>query len=173
LQDNDTTCQLLKKAMTLTLRPFTLQDIPLHQQWCKAIHAERYMSRTAPHLFLEQGSITSPLFVWSMILLDARETGTLWLEKAQPADETATLGILLGDSAQFGHGIGQQAIPLGIQQAACQLSFHTVTLNVRQSNLRAIACYQKCGFQIIKEGSKDITPQKCIPFYEMQLQLNF
>jgi len=130
------------------------------------------MSRTAPRLFLEQGIIASPLFFWSIILVDGLETGTLWLEKAQPADKTATLGILLGATAQFGRGIGQQAIPLGIQQAASQLSFHMVTLNVRQSNLRAIACYQKCGFQIVKEGRKVISPQESIPFYEMQLQFN-
>jgi RimJ/RimL family protein N-acetyltransferase len=158
--------------MPLTLRQFTLQDIPLHQQWCQDIQAEQYMSRTAPRLFLEQGSIASPLFVWSIIIVDAVETGTLWLEKSLPTDETATLGILLGDSAQFGRGIGQRAIPLGIRQAASQLTFQRVTLNVRQSNLRAIACYQKCGFQIVKEGSKFISPQESIPFYEMQLQLN-
>jgi RimJ/RimL family protein N-acetyltransferase len=157
--------------MPLTLRPFTLQDIPLHLQWCQDIHAGQYMSRSAPRLFNEQGILASPLFVWFIILVNELETGTLWLEKETQTDETATLGILLGNETQFGKGIGQQAIRPGIQHAVRHFSFHTVRLNVRQSNLRAIACYQKCGFQIIKEGSKIISPQESIPYYEMQYRL--
>ncbi len=157
--------------MPLTLRPFTLQDISRHQQWCQAIHAEQYMSRSAPRLFYEEGIVASPLFAWTIILVDDMETGTIWLEKDQQKEETVTLGILLGEPTQFGQGIGQQAIPLSIQQAAKQLSFDRVTLNVRQSNLRAIACYQKCGFQIVNEGSKVISAQESIPFYKMLLYL--
>ena len=58
---------------------------------------------------------------------------------------TANLGIMIGEYQ--GEGYGTEAIKLLIKYAFEELNVHRVELDVAEDNIRAIKCYQKCGFK--------------------------
>jgi RimJ/RimL family protein N-acetyltransferase len=62
----------------------------------------------------------------------------------------AWLGIGIGDRDNWGRGIGTEAIGLALRFAFHELNLHRVQLTVFEYNDRAIAVYEKLGFQ--REG---------------------
>jgi RimJ/RimL family protein N-acetyltransferase len=154
--------------MNISLRNFTSNDLTIHEQWCNNIQAEQYMSRVAPSVYLQTGIMHSYLSVWYVILVDEQPVGILWFEKESMDDDAVQLGIMLGDEKYFGKGIGTTAMELGIEKAAIRLNFSKVQLNVRKSNKRAFAVYEKFGFKIIGEGIKETDETEDIPYYSME-----
>jgi len=63
---------------------------------------------------------------------------------------TAWLGIGVGDQENRGKGIGAEAMSLALRFAFHELNLHRVQLTVFAYNNRAIALYEKLGFQ--REG---------------------
>jgi RimJ/RimL family protein N-acetyltransferase len=47
-----------------------------------------------------------------------------------------------------------------------------VELNVRKTNVRAIACYKHCGFTIVGEGQKVNKEEEKISFFKMGFPLS-
>ena len=158
--------------MNLSLRPFISDDIEVCQKWAEAIAFQQYQSRYTPRSFnVEDGSFDAVLCSWYIIVVDGEDVGTVWLEKETPEDEVVVLGIMLGREDRFGKGIGRQAIRQAIRQAHDQLAFRLVELHVRAENARAIACYQRCGFVVVREGTK-LGENGCpVPFLTMKLDL--
>ena len=108
---------------------------------------------------------------WYVIVFDAEEVGTIWLEKHAEDDDVVNLGIMLGSRENFEKGIGRAAIHLAITQARKQLSFRSVELNVRKANYRAIACYRSCGFGLVREGIKIDGDGNEMPYFTMKKDL--
>lgn len=157
--------------MEISLRPFTLQDLPQYERWREEIHASQYMTRFYPHTFNGEGSAFSDLYRWYIILFNGEQVGTVWLEKEHLNDETATLGILIGVRDHLGKGIGGRAISLAIESAREDLGFKAVHLRVRKQNQRAITCYEHCGFSTHAEGRKVTEQGTEIQFLEMYLYM--
>lgn len=128
--------------MRVTLRPFSPTDLPLLSDWERAINAAQYMSRSRPKPNnLGPGDGPQPL--WFVIEVDETPAGTLWLERGETLNEAA-LGILLGDHALFGRGIGQ----------------------------RAIACYERCGFKITRTSERQQREGSTFMYHTMILNLS-
>jgi RimJ/RimL family protein N-acetyltransferase len=70
--------------------------------------------------------------------------GILWSQGA------AWLGIGIGDRDNWGKGIGAEVMRLALKFAFAELNLHRVQLTVFAYNDRAIALYEKLGFQ--REG---------------------
>jgi RimJ/RimL family protein N-acetyltransferase len=156
--------------MRVTLRPFAPTDLPLLSDWERAINAAQYMSRTRPKpSSLGPGDGTQPL--WFVIEVDDTPAGTLWLERGETLNEAA-LGILLGDQAVFGRGIGQRAIALAIEHLNSLNGLTRVTLNVRSNNIRAIACYERCGFKIARTSERQQGEGTTFMYHTMILDLS-
>ena len=162
---------MVQKRMNISLRNFTSDDLSLQKEWCENIQAEQYMSRCAPIVYLQTGIMHSYLSVWYAIEVDEEPVGILWFEKESMDDEAVQLGIMLGDEKYFGKGIGTKAMELGIEKAAIRLNFTKVQLNVRKSNTRAIAVYEKFGFTVISEGIKETDDTEDIPYFTMEYVL--
>lgn len=64
-------------------------------------------------------------------------------------DKRAALAIGIDDPEYLGRGYGAEAIKLALTYAFSS-GLHRVSLRVLASNIRAIACYRKCGF--VEEG---------------------
>jgi RimJ/RimL family protein N-acetyltransferase len=62
----------------------------------------------------------------------------------------AWLGIGVGDREQWGKGYGSEAMELILRYGFNELNLHRIQLTVFQYNERAIALYEKLGFQ--REG---------------------
>jgi RimJ/RimL family protein N-acetyltransferase len=83
---------------------------------------------------------------WKFIVFDGKTLGSVWLEKENPEDRTATLGIFILDDTYQGKGLGEFIVREVIRTGREFLSIDTVQLSVRESNVRAYHCYLKCGF---------------------------
>jgi RimJ/RimL family protein N-acetyltransferase len=90
--------------------------------------------------------------LWFVIRFSEGDVGTIWLESDVRADQ-AILGILLGEESLFGLGIGQKAINLALKNAHQFGRFRTVVLNVRENNMRAIACYKSVDSKRLLQAS--------------------
>lgn len=130
--------------MQVSLRPFEEPDRPLLDLWAFRIGSEEYMSRYTPH--------PERCFLWCVIQADGDDVGTVWLERLD--SHTVLLGIFLGDPGAMGQGIGSRAIDLALKRALRIAPVQLVRLNVRETNRRAIACYERCGFRTVASGTR-------------------
>ena len=55
-------------------------------------------------------------------------------------------GISIGDATQWNKGYGTHVLMQILYTAFVRRNMRSVTLNVFSNNLRAVACYTKCGF---------------------------
>jgi RimJ/RimL family protein N-acetyltransferase len=159
--------------MKISLRPFTSCDLETCEKWARDIEAEQFQSRYYPRSFNGKDISGNDLLrCWYIILVDDEEVGTVWLEKNTADAVVGILGIMIGRKEKFGKGIGRIAIFQAIEQARDQLGYCSVELNVRKGNIRAIACYQHCGFVAIREGIKISKDGKEVPYQTMKLDLD-
>ncbi|MBO6046804.1 MAG: GNAT family N-acetyltransferase [Erysipelotrichaceae bacterium] len=102
-----------------------------------------YMSRIMPDEKADE-------LYWYYIEDNDEFIGAVWIEKYDK-DDFGKLGIFIADEKHRHQGIGTQAI-----EEIIRLShLPTIILNVRETNLRALHVYQKCGFQINRHYTKD------------------
>jgi RimJ/RimL family protein N-acetyltransferase len=158
--------------MELTLRRFTEDDLQYLPSWREEIGSDRYMERLRPVSFDSSGfEGWGRDYVWSVICADGRDVGCIWIESRRNNSSIGILGIIIGRSGFLGRGLGRAAIEAAIPAAREMLGFDVVRLHVRRSNLRAIACYGKCGFVVTGEGAKPYEDGDKVPFYRMELFL--
>lgn len=129
----------MKKTRSVRLRAFTAADRTLIEHWAETIDSSNFMTRFQP--------LPDQHLIWDIVQVDGQDAGVVWLEHADTSCE-ARLGIMLGIPTLLGCGIGTEAILLIMEKAKAQASLQSIVLNVRASNTRAIACYQRCGFEI-------------------------
>ncbi len=99
-------------------------------------HAERWFEKTVNHPN-----------AW-VIEEDGKLAGEIRLDNLNEHDRRARLVIGLFNERHLGRGIGRQAIDLVLQQAFGPLGLHRVDLRVLSFNIRAIRCYEACGFRL-------------------------
>ena len=166
------TCGALWCIMKVSLRKFTFEDLGAYENWRDEIDARQYMSQFYPKAFNGKDTDNPTLYVWYVIVVNRVDVGTIWLEKDHPTDNVVTLGILIGRQDKLGQGIGTKAIPLAIKQSQRALAFKSVELNVRKTNVRAIACYKHCGFTIVGDAQKVNKEEEKISFFKMSFPLS-
>ena len=109
---------------------------------------KEYMSRIRPnHSENFEALAADGLLLWDYILVDGKPVGSVWLEKESSEAKTAVLGILIAEESCRGKHTGEEAVRLVCKDGADVLCVDSVELNVRPRNVRAIRCYEKCGFE--------------------------
>ncbi len=78
---------------------------------------------------------------------DDRLIGTTWYGAFDPTDRQTTVGLYLGDPDVRGQGYGQDVMRTLLGYLFDDLGLHKVRLFVLATNARAIASYERCGFQ--------------------------
>ena len=63
-------------------------------------------------------------------------------------DKRASLAIGLLRLEDQGRGLGTEAVRRVLEYGFDELGLHRVSLRVLAGNIRAIRCYEKCGFQV-------------------------
>jgi RimJ/RimL family protein N-acetyltransferase len=66
----------------------------------------------------------------------------------RPKPRSAEIGIGIGESALWSHGLGRDALRALLRHLVDDLGAHRVSLSVLAYNDRAIAAYKACGFQV-------------------------
>lgn len=80
-----------------------------------------------------------------------REIGTIGLKAFDWINRNAELFISIGEMEEYtSKGYGCDAVKTFVKYCFDKLNLHKVYLQVFESNVRAIKCYEKAGFQ--KEG---------------------
>ena len=82
------------------------------------------------------------------IEVDGQLAGEVRLDRIEEQDSNASLAIGIFSPNQRGKGLGSEAIALVLQHAFTNLNLHRVWLMVMESNKRAVAAYEKCGFTV-------------------------
>ena len=98
--------------------------------------AERWVTRHMEHPF-----------AW-VIDIKGQLAGAVHLHSTDTRDRRATLAIGLLRVSDLGQGYGTRALRLLVVEAFDGLKLHRLSLRVLSYNARAIAAYQKVGFQI-------------------------
>jgi RimJ/RimL family protein N-acetyltransferase len=98
--------------------------------------AERWVTRHLEHPY-----------AW-VIDINGVMSGALHLHSTDVKDRRATLAVGLLHVKDLGQGYGTRAMRLLIAEAFGALNLHRLSLRVLSYNARAIAAYQKLGFQI-------------------------
>jgi RimJ/RimL family protein N-acetyltransferase len=140
------------------LRPLEDGDLPQLVTWLSDMEVRRWLAMSeAPPPTLEserewyQQSKQDPASVlWSIESEDGRLVGDVGLGLIDKTHRRAEVGIFIGDKTLWGRGLGTHAISRVLRYAFDELGLRRVQLYVDEDNLRAIRCYEKCGF--VREG---------------------
>ena len=98
---------------------------------------------------------------------DGALIGTIGFYEIEWANQGAWLGMGLGEREAWGQGYGTEALHLALQYAFDELNLHRITLTVIAYNERAIALYERVGFQ--REGVFREFGQRDGRWYDMYL----
>jgi len=89
--------------------------------------------------------------LWTIVsIIDQRCLGHVGLYKIDPISRSSDFGIMIGDPAAWGCGVGTQATLHALRHAFNHENLNRVSLTVLATNDRAIRLYRKVGF--IEEG---------------------
>jgi len=151
----------------MSLRDISKSDERTYAIWQNNSELAGYLSRLYPYNS-SVGDYGASRVCWFIIEEDACAIGSVWLEKVIEEPDSMILGIFLSGEQYRGKGIGRAAIQEAIRISNQRIAFRNVRLNVRKSNLRAIKCYEKCGFKISGEGRKTASDGTVISYYTME-----
>lgn len=85
---------------------------------------------------------------WAVTTLDDELVGLVGLRHVDYGDGSAVLGIRLKPT-KVNQGYGTDAITTLLRYAFFEVGLRRVDLDVLDTNIRAIRCYEKCGFREI------------------------
>lgn len=86
---------------------------------------------------------TDAVFV---IEVEGRPIGTMGLHSICSRNQTATVGITIGEKDYWGQGYGTEALELLLDYGFRWRNLRKIRLSVLSNNPRGVACYRKCGF---------------------------
>jgi RimJ/RimL family protein N-acetyltransferase len=140
------------------LRPPTELDLPLFVRWFNDSEVSYWLSLSeVPEVTLEwerewyEETRGDPAkVVWCIESEEGQPIGNLGLQAIDETHGRATLGIAICEKAFWSRGYGTEAIRQVLRYAFAELGLRRVDLQVDEDNLRAIRCYEKCGF--VREG---------------------
>lgn len=141
----------------VALGPHRRDLLATYQAWINDFTALRTLGAVAPlPMTLEQET------VWYDSLMAGQEAGftiyetgtwqpigTTALHGIDYRNRTAALGILIGESAYRGKGLGTETVRLMLDYAYTALGLHSVMLTVAEYNHAGRRAYEKAGFREI------------------------
>ena len=107
----------------------------------------RLQSRRDLEEWLERHRQASDELLWSIVSdPDGRCLGHVGLYKIDRVSRSAEFGIMVGEKAVWGRGIGYKATMAALRQGFLQENLNRISLTVLANNERAIKLYLRVGF---------------------------
>ena len=143
------------EGKSVRLRALEAADLEREYTWVNDREVTRYvdtcypMSRADEERWLTERPANS-FSAGVSLAIETKEgvhIGNVGLHDVRPEDRHAALGITIGDKAYWSNGHGTDAVVTLLRFAFGEMNLRRVTLHVFEFNERAIACYERCGFQ--------------------------
>src|SRR5438067_8462751 len=139
----------------VTLRPMTLDDLPLLMKWGSDPAFRRYQWGQKPGKFeggsarawIERMSRPGDSACW-IIEHERRPIGFANYRDFHPKGKSAEIGIGIGEPDLWGKHLGSEALELEIAYLRGDLGLHRIGLSVVSHNDRAIWMYKRLGFVV-------------------------
>ena len=146
----------LLRGSRVRFTALTQSDLPTVTQWhqnpefLRLFDALPAVPKTEAVLaqWLDDTNKATDAFLFAVRSLDSDELigyveldGILWIHRV------SGVSIAIGDAKQWGKGYGYEVMQLVLQFAFDELNLHRIQLTVFSYNERAIALYEKLGFQ--------------------------
>lgn len=149
----------LLRGSRVRLTTLTQSDLPTISQWhqnpdfLRLFDALPAYPKTEVTLtqWLDDTHSSTDTFLFAIRSLDKDELiGYVELDGILWAHRVSSVSIAIGETKHWGQGYGYEVMQLALQFAFDELNLHRVQLTVFSYNERAIALYEKLGFQ--REG---------------------
>jgi RimJ/RimL family protein N-acetyltransferase len=149
----------LLQGANVQLTALTSNDLPRianwyqHTDFLRLLDARPAYPQTEAVLaqWLEERHKATDAFMFGVRLLENDELlGWVELDGILWTHQVSGIGIGIGNQTYWGKGYGSEAMQLALQFAFNELNLHRLQLTVFSYNDRAIALYEKLGFQ--REG---------------------
>ena len=135
------------------LSPRNSEDVELFTEWLNDFEVTDYTGRSGilttlagEKKYLEDNS--SPEATFAIVTIENdKMIGTVGLENVNSINRTATLGIFIGDKDYRDKGYGTEAIRLILEYVFNYMNLNNIKLDLMAFNIRALKCYEKCGFK--------------------------
>lgn len=135
------------------LSPRNSEDVEIFTKWLNDFEVTDYTGRSGSVTTLEgekqylEQIKTDAIHLVIVTLENDQMIGTISLEKIDRPNQTARLGIFIGEASYRNNGYGTEAIKLILEYGFYYINLKNIQLKVYEFNARGIACYKKCGFQ--------------------------
>ncbi len=138
------------------LRPIEREDLPRYVSWFGDAEVRRHLLVYLPFSLAQEeqwfAGMLERLAAGSDVVLAVETTegvhiGSIGLHGIDWKNRHAELGIVIGAKSHWGQGYGSDAIRTLLRLAFEEMNLNRIFLHVDADNLRAIRCYEKCGFQ--------------------------
>jgi UDP-4-amino-4,6-dideoxy-N-acetyl-beta-L-altrosamine N-acetyltransferase len=146
--------RVLRGARAL-LRPLALTDLRRCVKWFSDPEVIRFLGRNSPVTMAEEERwfrdyerrTDEQIFA---IEVEGDHIGNLGLHKIDRIHRKAEVGIVIGEPTFWSKGYGTEAMRLALRYGFDDLGLNKVSLDVLETNVRAIRTYERLGFQ--REG---------------------
>ncbi len=144
------------------LSPIRVEDAQQFTEWLNDLDVTVNLSITAQMISLEneieylKNFNKNGEYIFSII--DRKKDkliGNAGLQDVNLLHRKATFGIFIGDKKYWNKGYGSDATMLILDYGFNLLNLNNILLNVFDYNVRAIKCYEKCGFKKIGQRRED------------------
>lgn len=135
------------------LSPRNSEDVEIFTKWLNDFQVTDYTNRSGQLVtldgekkYLEQIQTDGACF--AIVTLESDQMiGTVSLENIDKENQSAVLGIFIGEADYRNKGYGTEAIKLILEYGFNYLNLNSIQLTVFDFNERGKACYRKCGFK--------------------------
>ncbi len=141
----------------LYLRALEPVDAPVLKAWINDPEVTRNLTIWCPMqvsdevAFIERTARDPNLIALGITLRDSdRLIGTVGFHPIDWKNRSASFGIEIGESSEWGKGYGYEATRLMVRHAFTRMNLNRVWLVVYENNPRGMRCYERAGFR--REG---------------------
>lgn len=132
----------------IVLRPIhatdrTIFETARNAEFLKMVGADQNDAKVMRNEFEEY--LSKPLH-WAVTIQKGPCIGSAFIHSWVKSDERARYAVGIFDSNYWNKGYGTEITRLILNYAFAQLHLHRLDVRVLEYNVRAIRCYEKCGF---------------------------
>ncbi len=138
----------------LILAPMMVEDAPTYVKWLNDYKVTDGIGKTKDMTTIEneieylQNITKEGKHNFCIVTKDKEKLiGSCSIMNIDPVNQTAELGILIGEESERGKGYGQETLKLMLDYGFNTLNLYNIYLGVYSFNEQAIACYKKVGFK--------------------------